>query len=60
MYGEEHPIIITYNGNLIQTLTKSTENKEENTKKAKDIMVKNFEIAEKTFEATSLHFLYHL
>lgn len=60
MFAEDHPIIITYNGNLISSYTKSTEDKEANLQKVKQIMAKNLEIAEKTFKETSLHLLYHL
>lgn len=60
MFAEDHPIIITYNGNLISSYSKSKENKEANTQKVKQIMDKNLEIAKKTFKETSLHLLYHL
>jgi len=60
MFAEDHPIIITYNGNLISSYSKSTEDKEANTQKVKQIMDKNLEIAKKTFKETSMHLLYHL
>ena len=52
--------MITYNGNLISIFAKSTEDKEGNTQKAKQIADKNMEIAEKTYNETSLHLLYHI
>ena len=63
IYGEEHPAILSYNGNLITCLNVQMRNEEpdqqKNTKAAIIALIaKNFELANKTYGSDSIHVLY--
>jgi hypothetical protein len=68
IWGEDHPYILQYNGNLITTLNiKMTHQegvteaqKEELKVTLKNIIKKNYEIAEKTYGTNSIHFIFYI
>jgi hypothetical protein len=62
IYGEDHPAIIAYNGNLVTCYSsnKDKEKQQERTEVIKQIIDKNYKIAEKTHGEESIHMLYHV
>ena len=62
MFGEDHPAIIPYNGNLVTCYSQCKDEELFKSKKesVKQIIEKNFKIANDTFGQESIHFLYHL
>jgi len=62
MFGEDHPAIISYNGNLVTCYsnTKDIEKQAERTETVKQIIEKNIKIAEAAYGEESIHFLYHV
>ena len=62
MFGEDHPAIISYNGNLVTCYsnTKDKEKVESRHETVKQIIEKNMKIAEKSYSEESIHFLYHV
>jgi hypothetical protein len=59
IFGENHPAIITPNGNLITLLT-SGDNLEKNKERVKDLIDSNYKIAESAYGTKSIHMVYHL
>jgi len=68
IWGEEHPYILQYNGNLITTLNIKMNHQPDISEadqaaikeSMKQIIEKNYEIAKTTFGATSIHFLFYV
>jgi hypothetical protein len=62
MFGEDHPAIISYNGNLVTCYsnTKDEEKRVSRMETVKNIIEKNMKIAEKSYNEESIHFLYHV
>lgn len=62
MFGEDHPCIIPYNGNLVTCYSQCKDQEIFKAKKEviKSIIDKNYEIASKTFGEESIHMLYHV
>jgi hypothetical protein len=67
IYGEDHPAILSYNGNLITCLSVKLnkkdvkeEEKEEAKKLINQIIDKNQQISEKTYGLESIHLLYYM
>ena len=62
MFGEDHPAIISYNGNLVTCYSQCKDIEVFKAKKEvmASIVDKNYKIAESTFGDDSIHMLYHL
>lgn len=60
MFGEEHPAIIPYNGNLVTCYSTWKEKKTQMMDRMKQIIQRNIEIAKKHLGENSIHILYHL
>lgn len=68
IWGDDHPYILQYNGNLITTLNIKmthekgiTDEEKANLKKTiHNIIEKNFEIAKKAYGDDSIHFLFYV
>ena len=67
MFGDEHPAVVPYNGNLITSLSikmthkdKTEEEKTATKTIIKQIIEKNLDIATKTYGEDSIHLLFHL
>ena len=60
MFGEDHPAIIPYNGNLVTCYSSWTDKKNEMMDRMRQIIKRNIEIATKHFGENSIHILYHM
>lgn len=60
MFGEEHPAIIPYNGNLVTCYSAWKEKRSQMMDRMRQITQKNIEIATKHFGENSIHILYHM
>ena len=60
MFGEEHPAMIPYNGNLVTCYSAWKEKRTEYMDRMKQIIKRNIEIAIKHLGENSIHILYHL
>lgn len=60
MFGEDHPAIIPYNGNLVSCYSSWKEKKTEYKERMRQITARNLEIATKHFGEKSIHVLYHM
>lgn len=60
MFGEEHPAVIPYNGNLVTGYSVWKEKKNEMMDRMRQIIQRNVEIATKHFGDKNIHLLYHL
>ena len=60
LFGEDHPAIIPYNGNLVTCYSSWKEKKNEMMERMRQIIKKNIEIATNHFGEDSIHILYHM
>lgn len=60
LFGEEHPAIIPYNGNLVTCYSSWKDKKNQNMERMRQITQRNIEIATKHFGEKSIHVLYHM
>jgi len=60
MWGDDHPAIIPYNGNLVTCYSTNKDARAAKMPVMKQIIQKNLDIAKATFGDKSIHILYHL